>query len=192
MEDLILIGGGGHCKSVIDVIIAENKYKIKGIIDSNLTVGTTILGYEVIGDDSILSSISKKVQNYHITVGQIRSNIVRKRIAKELIKFGVSLPNVVSPLARISPYAKLGIGITVMHFVTIQSEAVIQDFTIVNDHVLVEHEAKVGKFCHLATGSIVNGNVIIDDNVFVGSGAVIIQGKHIVEGSFIKAKELVK
>lgn len=32
-EKIILIGVGGHCKSVIDVIEAENKFDIAGIID---------------------------------------------------------------------------------------------------------------------------------------------------------------
>ena len=36
--DIILIGGGGHCVSVIDVIENENKFKIKGILDSNTKI----------------------------------------------------------------------------------------------------------------------------------------------------------
>ena len=33
-EKIVLIGGGGHCHSVIDVIEQENKYEIIGIIDT--------------------------------------------------------------------------------------------------------------------------------------------------------------
>jgi sugar O-acyltransferase (sialic acid O-acetyltransferase NeuD family) len=192
LEELILVGGGGHCKSVIDVILAEKKFKIKGIVDSYLPIGSKILGFEVIGDDSLLKRISKEFQNYHITVGQIRSNAVRKRIAKELIESGARLPNIISPFARVSPYAKLGMGITVMHGATIQSEVEIQDFSIINDHALVEHESKIGKFCHISTGAILNGNVNVGDDVFVGSGAIIVQGVYISEGTFIKAGELMK
>ena len=36
MKEIILIGGGGHCKSVIDVIEQENRFTIAGIIDKKL------------------------------------------------------------------------------------------------------------------------------------------------------------
>ena len=33
--EIILVGGGGHCKSCIDVIEAESRFTIKGIIDQD-------------------------------------------------------------------------------------------------------------------------------------------------------------
>ena len=33
MKEIILIGGGGHCKSVIDVIESEGQFEIVGIVD---------------------------------------------------------------------------------------------------------------------------------------------------------------
>ena len=71
MKDIILIGGGGHCKSVIDVIEQEGRFKIKGIVDKPELLGTNVLGYSVIGNDSNLDSLAKKYQNAIITVGEI-------------------------------------------------------------------------------------------------------------------------
>ena len=51
MKSIILIGNGGHCKSVIDVIEQEAKYKILGIVGSSESIGTDLLGYKIIGDD---------------------------------------------------------------------------------------------------------------------------------------------
>ncbi|MCW7497014.1 NeuD/PglB/VioB family sugar acetyltransferase [Leptospira levettii] len=192
MEGIILIGGGGHCKSVIDVIQAENRFSIIGIIDSSLSIGSKVLGIEIMGDDSILPDLVKQGYQFHITIGQIKTNHARKRIADQLLQLGAVLPNIISPFARVSAFASLGVGVTVMHGVTIQSEAQVGDFTIINDHALLEHEVKVGKFCHIATGAIVNGNVKLGDDVFVGSGSVVIQGSQITNGSFLKAKELYK
>jgi len=45
VKDIILFGGGGHCKSVIDVIESEGSYKIRGIIDKEEMVGKNVLGY---------------------------------------------------------------------------------------------------------------------------------------------------
>ncbi|MCW7471417.1 NeuD/PglB/VioB family sugar acetyltransferase [Leptospira kanakyensis] len=192
MEELVLVGGGGHSKSVIDVIRKEGRYEIIGIVDSQLPIGSFVLDVEVIGDDTSLLDLSKKFKNFHITVGQIHSNAVRRKIANQLLDLNVELPNIISPKANVSTYSVLGKSITIMHQATIQADARIGDFTIINDHALVEHDVHVGQFCHIATGAIVNGNVLIGDNVFIGSGAVIVQGSKIPDGTFIKANQVVK
>ncbi len=53
---IILIGGGGHCKSCIDVIESEGKFQIKGIIDLPSELGNKVLGYPVIGNDDDIDS----------------------------------------------------------------------------------------------------------------------------------------
>ena len=55
-EDLILIGGGGHCKSCIDVIELEDKYRIAGIVDLPEKLGQFLMGYSYLAvDDDLLS-----------------------------------------------------------------------------------------------------------------------------------------
>ena len=58
MKQIILIGGGGHCKSVIDVIEQEDKFKIAGIIDKSELLDSNILGYPVIGNDLDLETFA--------------------------------------------------------------------------------------------------------------------------------------
>ncbi len=79
MKNIVLIGGGGHCKSVIDVIEQEDQFRIAGIVDTPEFLGSTILGYPVIGNDSDLASLAKKYQYALITVGQIKSPALRKK-----------------------------------------------------------------------------------------------------------------
>ena len=62
-ENILLIGGGGHCHSVIDVIELENKYEIAGIIDKKELIGTKVLGYEVIACDDNLEELFKTYKN---------------------------------------------------------------------------------------------------------------------------------
>ena len=50
MKSLLLIGGGGHCRSCIDVIEAEGKYSIAGIVNQPGENTDPVLGYEVLGD----------------------------------------------------------------------------------------------------------------------------------------------
>lgn len=192
MEKIILIGGGGHCKSVIDVIREEGEFEIAGIIDSNLPKGSSILGYKILGDDSIIKDLVKDYINFHITVGQLQSSSIRRNLSNLLLENGATIPNIISPFAHISSFSKLGIGITVLHRVTIQADCEIGDFCILNDHALIEHDVKIGKYCHIATSATINGNVIIEDDVFIGSGAVVVQGSKIKSETFVKANHLFK
>ena len=61
MKEIILIGGGGHCKSVIDVIEQESQFVIVGIVDKLELIGTDVLGYPVIGSDSDLENLAKRI-----------------------------------------------------------------------------------------------------------------------------------
>lgn len=192
MEKIILLGGGGHCKSVIDVIQSSGRFKILGILDSNIPSGESLLEEKVLGDDSLLPSLVKECRNLHITVGHIRSNLIRKKIAEKSSELKISFPNVVSDRSHISKHCSLGHGVTVLHNATVQADTQIGNFTIINNHALVEHDVRIGNFCHISTGALVNGNVTIGDDVFIGSGAIIIQGTKIPSGTFIKAGQLVK
>ena len=44
MNNIILIGGGGHCRSAIDVIEQDSQFRIVGIIDKPEKLDTAILG----------------------------------------------------------------------------------------------------------------------------------------------------
>lgn len=71
-EQILLIGGGGHCKAAIDVIEQENRYNIAGIIDKKELIGSDVLGYKVIGCDADLSSLRTQYSNAIVTAGQIK------------------------------------------------------------------------------------------------------------------------
>ena len=47
MRPLILIGGGGHCKSVIEAAGSTGR-EIKGILDLPEYLGSDCLGYKVV------------------------------------------------------------------------------------------------------------------------------------------------
>ena len=46
-KEILLIGGGGHCKSCIDIIEQDESFKIIGIIDRKKLIGKSILGYKI-------------------------------------------------------------------------------------------------------------------------------------------------
>ncbi|MHB1013759.1 MAG: acetyltransferase [Desulfurivibrionaceae bacterium] len=165
---LILIGGGGHCKSCIDVVEQEGRYAIAGILDKPELVGTQLLEYPIIGTDEEIARLAK---NHHflITVGQIKSPAIRLAIYAKLKEAGAKIATIVSPRAYLSAHARLGEGSIVMHGATVNADATIGNNCIINSHALVEHDAVIHDHCHIATGAIINGGVEVKEQTFIGS-----------------------
>lgn len=189
-EQIILIGGGGHCRSVIDVIEQENRYKIIGIVDKKELIGTKVLGYEVIGCDEDLKTIFKSSQNAVIALGQIDSNQIRVDLFNKLKEIGFNLPTIISPLAYVSKHASVDEGSVVMHHALVNANAKIGKNCIINTKALIEHDAIIENHCHISTASVINGGVVVKENTFFGSNATSKQSVNI--SGFIKAGSLVK
>ena len=192
MNKIILIGGGGHCKSVIDVIEQEARFEIAGIIDKPELLGSKILGYPVIGNDFDLESLAKKYQNALVTVGQIKSALVRIKLYDLAIKAGFTLPSIVSPNAYISKHSKIGNGTIIMGNVIVNANVSIGDNCIINSKALIEHDCLISSHCHISTNAIINGGVTIGSKSFIGSNVTTKNNITIKENSFIKAGSLVK
>jgi len=192
MDEIILIGGGGHCKSVIDVIEQEAKFKIVGIVDKPELLGNKVFGYSVIGNDFDLESLATKYQYAFITVGQIHSPILKIKLFDLAKKAGFLLPSIISPIAHVSKYSKIGKGSIVMHNAIVNANTTVGDNCIINSKALIEHDCLISDHCHISTSVTINGNVIIEPKCFIGSDTTTIQNITIKENSFIKAKSLIK
>ena len=169
---IVLIGGGGHCKSCIDVIEQEDKYSIAGIVDVMEKLHQKILSYEIIATDSDLPNLVREYDFFLITLGQIKSPEKRIRIFQTLKESGVKLPVIISPLAYVSKHARIEEGTIVMHYALVNAGAKIGKNCIINSRALIEHDAIIADHCHISTGAIVNGGVKIGSGSFFGSNAV--------------------
>jgi sugar O-acyltransferase (sialic acid O-acetyltransferase NeuD family) len=187
MEKIILIGGGGHCKSVIDVIEQENKFKIIGIIGTPEQLGNKILNYDVIGRDDDLQVLSEKIKYALITIGQISSPNLRIKLFELTKKCGFLLPSIISPRAYVSEYASINEGSIIMHDALINANVIIGKNCIINTKALIEHDSVVEDNCHISTGVVINGGVKVEKNTFIGSNTTTKEGITIKKNSFIKA-----
>ncbi len=191
-KKIILMGGGGHCRSCIDVIENGNKFTIAGIVERPGTNPRgSILGYSVIGSDNELESLKKQYDYALVTVGQTGSSIVRQRLFTRLKQSGFILPVVFSPLAYISPHAQIGEGTIIMHQAIVNAGARIGENCILNTRCLIEHDTKVGDHTHVSTGVVLNGETQIGSNSFVGSNATIVQGATLPDNYFFRAGGLI-
>ena len=171
--DIILVGGGGHCKSCIDVIEQAGIFQIAGIVDVPGKLRQKILGYEIIAIDDDLPQLVNEYENFLITIGQIKSPIKRISLFEKTKKLGGKFPVIISPLAYVSKHAKIEEGTIVMHYALVNAGATIGKNCIINTRALIEHDACIGDHCHIATASVINGGAKIGQGTFFGSNAVI-------------------
>lgn len=190
-QNIILIGGGGHCKSCIDVIEQEGSYQIVGIIDVKEKVGDKILGYPIIGTDNDLEKLSVDCDNFIITLGQIKSDKLRTRLFKRVIELNKNTPTIVSPMAYVSMHSTLGAGTIIMHNAIVNAGSIIGDNCIVNSHSLIEHDVIIGNYNHISTASIINGNVIIGNSCTLGSNSTIINNISVADNVVLGAGSVV-
>lgn len=168
---LILIGGGGHCKSVIEVAESAG-YEIKGILDMPDEVGKEVLpGHKVIGTDDEIPQYVEEC-DFIITVGFIKNPALRIKLYNKVKAAGGRLATIIASTAHVSKYAELGEGTVIMHHAFANAGAKIGDNCIINTFVNIEHDAEVGNQCHISTGTMVNGECKIGENCFIGSQSV--------------------
>jgi sugar O-acyltransferase (sialic acid O-acetyltransferase NeuD family) len=188
MKKIILLGGGGHCKSCIDVIENENKYKIICIIDKKKNF---LLNYKVFPESYLNKKLIKNSYAF-VTVGQIKDYTVRVKLFDKLKNLRLKIPSIISPSAYISKHAVVGQGTIVMHGAIINAGAIIGNNCIINTNSLIEHDVVIGDHTHISTEATINGGVIIGNKVFVGSRSIIKDNISIGENSIVGAGLYIK
>jgi len=190
-ENILLVGGGGHCKSCIDVIEVQAKFNIIGIVDKKEKPHQKILDYEIIAGDTELPKFVREKDNFLITIGQIKNSDRRKELFTFLKGLKSKFPVIVSPSAYVSERAFVDEGTIVMHRAFINANAYVGKNCIINTGTIIEHDAKIGDHCHISTGSIINGECNIGEGTFVGSNSVIANNVDIAKEVVIGAGSVV-
>lgn len=185
---LAIVGGGGHCKSVLDSAIRMNCFDRIVITDPNISIGTKIMGFEVVGSDDVLIELKNAgFDMAFITTGSIKSTELRRKLAKEIISIGFVVPNIIDPSAQVSKFVNIQHGIFIGKNAVVNSEAKLGNYSIINTSSIIEHECSIGDYSHIAVGGIICGNVYVGSDSFVGAGTTVIQGVHIGKNVIIGA-----
>jgi sugar O-acyltransferase (sialic acid O-acetyltransferase NeuD family) len=189
-KNLILVGGGGHCKSVIDVAEGVG-WTIFGILDVVENVGKTVLGYPVIGTDEQIPEFIHK-GHFLVAVGQIKNAELRKKLHEKIFVANGKLATIIAADAHVSRYSSIGEGTVVMHKVVVNADAKIGMGCIINTMANIEHDVSIGDFCHISTGAMINGGCFVGRETFVGSGSVVANTVSIAENCVIAAGSVVR
>lgn len=192
MEKIVLVGCGGHAKSIVDAIESQGVYEIAGFVGTIDDKTFLYNKYKVIGSDSDFDSIHRSgVKNAFVCVGFMGEGKIRNILFEQLKKTGYVLPSVIDKTAAIAQDAKIEEGVFVGKNAVINSNAVVDRMSIINTAAVVEHDCRVGEFSHISVGAVLCGNVSIGANSMIGANATVIQGNTIGDNVIVGAGSIV-
>lgn len=188
MEDIVLIGGGGHALSVADAIVNGKNYEIIGYTD----VSDVHISLRYLGTDDILERLFKKgLTNAAITVGFLGKGSIRDKLCHMVEQIGFHLPRIIDPSAVVSGSADVGEGVFIGKHAVVNASVKIGKMCIVNTGAIVEHNSQIGEYSHIAVGAALCGGVDVGGHTFIGANATAIQGVHIGANTIIGAGSIV-
>lgn len=171
---LIIFGGGGHGKTIIDLVRAAGVYHLAGIVDDVLPPGSNVLGAPVLGGSAVLPDLLK--QGIHLAVnavGGIGNVDARMGVFTLLQKAGFEFPAVVHPSAVIDASAQLAPGVQVLALSYVCADSRIGFGTLLNAGAIVSHDANIGQVVNLSPGATLAGRVTIEDYAQIGMRVTI-------------------
>jgi sugar O-acyltransferase (sialic acid O-acetyltransferase NeuD family) len=171
---LVIYGGGGHGKSLIDLVRAAGRFDLVGVIDDGMKPGDNVMGLEVLGGAEMLGDlVARGVRQAVNAVGGVGNVVSRVDVFRRLHEAGFRCPTVVHPISVIEPSAHLSEAVQVMPRAYIGSESHIGYGSIVNTAAVVSHDCQVGSYVNVAPGALIAGAVEIGDRSLVGMGVTI-------------------
>lgn len=186
---IVIIGFGGHAKSLIDSIMSDSKYEIAGYTDVE-EKGVPNIPY--LGTDDDLKSIfDSGVKNAAVGVGFIGKSDIREKLYERLMSIGFNLPVIVDSSAIVARDAQIDEGSFIGKRAVINAGAKIGKMCIINTGSIIEHENIIGDFTHIAVGTTLCGDVRIGDHCMIGANSTVIQGLSIGNNSIVGAGAVV-
>jgi sugar O-acyltransferase (sialic acid O-acetyltransferase NeuD family) len=187
VDEIIVVGGGGHAKVVISILKKLNRYSLLGYTD--VTNRGAVLGVPHLGSDDELAARaadSKKIC-VALGVGQVGLGNKRYDIWTRLNLLSLPFPAIVSPKAVVNEEASCGDGSVVMDGTVINTGAIIGRCAIVNTNSTVEHDVRIEDWVHVAPGATICGDVTVGRFSMIGAGATVKEGIKISESCIVGA-----
>ena len=193
MEDIILLGLGGHAHSVVDSIEQTGQYHIIGFLDTEEMQKKSFRNYYVLDTDAALDKYyADGIRNAFVTIGFLGHGNIRNRLYQQLRKIGYRIPNIIDKSATVASDVRLEDGIFIGKKAVVNANAYIQEMCIINTGAIIEHDCNVEAFSHISVSSVLCGEVSVGKSTLVGASATVIQGKRIGNNCIIGAGTIIR
>jgi sugar O-acyltransferase (sialic acid O-acetyltransferase NeuD family) len=171
---VVVYGGGGHGKSLIDLVRAEGDLQLVGIVDDGLDSGTDVMGVPVLGGDGVLEELrSMGISKAINAVGGIGDINTRVNIFEKLLQAGFTFPRIVHPTATVEQSAELRDGVQILPHAYIGTLAKLNFGVLINNGAIVSHDCTIGDYSGLAPGAMLAGEVHVGAKTQVGMGVTV-------------------
>ena len=176
MDDLVIIGGGGHGISVFEAVNSLGQFNVVGFIDNHAKAALSRFGVKYLGADDHLHKIIRSKTSAVIGLGQIESPELRIAIGEMLVKRNIPLPPIIAASATVSQLSAIGKGSVVLNKALVNANSRIGAFNIINSGAVIEHGVCTEEYVHVAPGAIILGDVNIGMGSFIGAGVIVREG----------------
>jgi len=173
-RSLIIYGGGGHGKSVVDLVRLTNNYTVIGIVDDGLPAGSSVLDAPVFGGNAVLEELYARGVKFAVNaVGGIGNLAPRLKVFENLKRAGYSFPTVIHPTAWVENSAKIDAGGQLFAHAYIGSAVQVGFGCIINTGAIVSHDCVLEEMVNISPGAILAGSVHVGARSLVGMGVTI-------------------
>lgn len=190
---LIIYGGGGHGKSLIDLVRAMGTFQLVGLIDDGLEAGSDVMGLTIFGGGTVLTTLAERGLRLAINaVGGVGDIGSRVRVFKQILNAGFTCPTLVHPKAFVEPSAHLADGVQVFPNAYVGSESKVGFGVIVNTGAIVSHDCRLEAYANVAPGASLAGGVTVGEGALIGMGVTINLNVEIGAGARVGNSAVVK
>ena len=165
---LLIVGAGGHGRSVAEAVLAANLFEIAGFVDDNASVD--IFGFPVSGVTADLALLTDTASHVIVAIG---NNALRQQLCQQVLSLGFQLATIIHPRAIVSPSAVIDDGVTIMAGAIVGTEAKLGVGVIVNCGAVVDHHAKVEDFGHLGVNACMAGGSVLGIGAWMQAGSAL-------------------
>lgn len=190
---LLVYGGGGHGKAVIELIRAVGGLEVVGVVDDGIPAGTHVMGVEVIGGGERLADLRGDGVGLAVNaVGGIGDIGSRVDVFQRLRAAHFEFPTLVHPTAFVEPSAELAQGVQIFPHAYVGSQAGLGFGVIVNTSAVVSHDCRLEDYVNVAPGSMLAGDVRVGAQTLIGMGVTVNLSVRIGQGARLGNSAVVK
>lgn len=169
MKRLLIVGAGGHGRSVAEAAQVAGGFTVVGFVD-DATEARQVWAWPVVGAISELPKYRDLADTAIVAIGK---NELREKLCDRLQAANFELATIVHPRAVVSPSARIGAGSAIMAGAIVGTEAELGKGTIVNCGAVVDHHCRVENFGHLGVNAAMAGGSILGRGAWMQAGSAL-------------------
>ena len=170
MKCLLIVGAGGHGRSVAEAALAAGNFDTIGFVDDAAEKVQQVWDYPVWGTMDDLARYRAYADAAIVALG---NNALRAKLCEQLQAAGFELATIIHPRAIVSPRAEIGPGTAIMAGAIIGTEACLGTGVIVNSGAIVDHHAQVHDYGHLGVNACMAGGAVLGRGAWIQAGSAL-------------------